>query len=170
MALGQLGVALLQLRARRDDLRLRAGQRRELGPMRPGREVGVRLVRGHRLERAVDHHLALQRQPREHERRTRIGFDLASLARAQVGVKGQAALVERLEQDGAGARCPLGVRRGQDHRVGLWHPGPHRVLQPPRQLLQPGGGKIGLVEAPRTVGAAHPGYDVSGTLHLSRAG
>src|SRR5436305_8143814 len=86
-----LGMALrerfeggLELRARGDDLRLRAGRRAEPRVVRARDPVGVGLVLGDALDGALDEDLALEVDPREHDRRARVLRDLAALARIEV--------------------------------------------------------------------------------------
>ena len=87
-------------------------------------EVGRRLLAHHALHAPRHAHLPLELRPPEHERRARIGVQLAALAAAVVRVEHEAARVHALEQHHARVGCAVGVGGREHHRVGLDAPSP----------------------------------------------
>src|SRR5690606_19451632 len=121
---------LLQLFTGGDDLRLWARPRAQLGAARAGPEEGLRLRPGQLHYRPADHHLAVQRKPAEDQARVRVGERLRRLGRAQVGDEDETALVDALEEYGAGGGLAGRVGGGQRHRVRLRYAGGDRVAEP----------------------------------------
>ncbi|MNZ96215.1 hypothetical protein D3C78_1153990 [compost metagenome] len=95
-------------------------------------EIGIGLFRRHFLHHPLDTHLTLQARPEEGHRGTRITQQLLALGTVVVGEEGKAAGVQCLEQQHATMRLPLGIDRGQGHRIGFHRQllGLHRLVEP----------------------------------------
>ena len=117
--LGDLRERALQLRPRRDDLRLRRRPRAELRAARPGREVRLGLLARHARHRAGEPHRALERLPEELRRRVPARVQVVRLRGRVVGEERDAALVDPLGQDGADGRAPRVVDGRHLKRVRL---------------------------------------------------
>src|SRR6185436_8659257 len=95
---------------------------------RPALEILLALLPPDLLDRALDPHLPLQRLPEEAQRRPRIARQLAPLAAVVVGVEGEAARVEGLQQDDPRRRVTGFVDRRERHGVRLKQLRVERVL------------------------------------------
>jgi hypothetical protein len=115
----QLGVPGFEQGAIGDDRTLGRCPRPEPTTQRPVHEVGVRFRRGHLLDHALDAHLSFEGVPEEHERDARVGRHLAALAAVVVGEEREPAVVEHLQEHGAGRRAAVGRAGGQGEGVRL---------------------------------------------------
>src|SRR5690606_9261652 len=124
----ELAQALHQLLAAREGLALARGPGAELASARAGGEVGVGLLVGDELDRALHAHLLLQPAPVKAKGGPRTNEEVAGLAALQVGVEDEAPPVDVLEQDHAHGGVAVLVGSGQGHRLRLPDLGRARAL------------------------------------------
>ncbi|MNZ74546.1 hypothetical protein D3C78_929970 [compost metagenome] len=127
-----LGQQAFQLAAAVDHPALRRSPGAETAAQGAHLEIGIRFRRRHPLHQPLDAHLALQARPEEGHGRARIGQQLLALGAVVVGEEGEAALVQRLEQQHPAMGLPLCIDRGQGHGIGFHRRllGLHRLGKP----------------------------------------
>lgn len=129
--------------------------------MRTGTEVRGGLVAAGTPGRAGDDDLAGHRVPGEEQGDVRVLRQLPGLAGVVVRVEDETLLVVLLEQHRARTGPPLGVRRGDDHRVRLVHRAVHGglrgLLEPTGELVHGMRGQIGLDEPLGAIVGTHRG-------------
>ena len=140
---------------------LRARPGAELRRPRPDGEVRLGLGPIDPLRRPAHDHLPADGVPGKNQADCRIHTYFSGFAGFVVGVEYKPALIDRLQQHGAGARHALPTHGGDHHRVRLDDLGRgHRLGEPPVELRQPGRLERLLGErlaGPPGIVPAHPG-------------